>query len=171
MSDLRLIHDTAIRPAMALLPKAMDRLEATLLLLAISGQEADLHHRFQVLTGGAKGPARGLWQFEKGGVRGVCRHSQSMEPMRLLCRARDVSLDPTPIWEQLEFDDVLAAGVARLLLWTHPKRLPAVGDEQQAWDYYEWLWRPGKPRPKDWPRNYSTAMAYLFPPETKEKDL
>ncbi len=42
--------------------------------------------------------------------------------------------------------DLHETGVfARLLLWTDAKPLPAIGDEQGAWDYYLRNWRPGKP--------------------------
>lgn len=58
---------TAIAPALALLPGAMDTPLARRHLLAISLQEADGTARFQRLNGGGKGPARGLWQFEEGG--------------------------------------------------------------------------------------------------------
>ncbi|MCY1303002.1 hypothetical protein D9M70_526890 [compost metagenome] len=47
------------------------------------------------------------------------------------------------IWRALEHDDVLAAGFARLLLWSDPKPLPLAGDEQGAFDLYLRTWRPG----------------------------
>jgi hypothetical protein len=72
-----------------------------------------------------------------------------------------VSFDPRPIWCALESDDVLAAGVARLLLLTDPKRLPALGDAETAWDYYRRNWRPRKPHPKRWPENYALALGEI----------
>jgi len=165
MLNLANIVDTAINPVMALLGKNFDSIPARVMLLAIGLQESALTARYQVLNGGGKGPARGLWQFEqgtrasRGGVWGVYLHEQSMEPLRLLCRTRDVSFDPKPIWERLEHDDVLAAGVARLMLWTNPKPLPKLGDVNAGWDYYESTWRPGKPHPEKWPSYYAAAMA------------
>ena len=38
--------------------------------------------------------------------------------------------------------DVLAAGLARLLLWTDPSRLPRLGDADGAWQLYVRTWRP-----------------------------
>lgn len=159
---LRLAHivESAVAPALTWL--RLDSTEARLMLLAIGLQESNLEHRCQVLPGGKRGPARGLWQFEKGGVLGVLRHHLSAEPLRLLCRSRDVALDVVPIWQQLESDDVLAAGVARLLLYTDPKRLPAIGEVDAAWDYYERNWRPGKPHPDRWADCYALAAGEVL---------
>lgn len=139
------ILNLALRPALALLPAGMTSNEAICIALAISGQEADFRHRRQM----GNGPARGLWQFEKGtrasrgGVWGVYLHPASRPHLGSLCRARSVRFDPNAIHAALEYDDVLAAGVARLLLWTDPKRLPAIGDEAGAWSLYLRTWRPG----------------------------
>jgi len=157
------IVETAIVPALALLPRHMDTPEARVLLLAIGLQESRFEHRCQVLNGGGRGPARGFWQFERGtrasrgGVWGVYLHRASMEPLRELCRARDVAFDPADVWARLEHDDVLAAGVARLLLWTDPVSLPKPGEVRTAWEYYERNWRPGKPHPQKWPRSHRMA--------------
>ncbi|WP_447751835.1 hypothetical protein [Pseudomonas nicosulfuronedens] len=51
------------------------------------------------------------------------------------------------MWAAIEHDDILAACMARLLLFTDPARLPALGDESGAWDMYLRVWHPGKPRP------------------------
>lgn len=170
MLRLTEIHDHAILPALALLPKQMTSPEALVMLLAIGLQESRFEHRFQVVQGkpGAKGPARGYWQFERGtrasrgGVWGVYLHRASNEYLRLLCRARDCSFDPAAIWGQLERDDILAAGVARLLLWTDPQALPKVDDEAGAWTLYaDRCWRPGKPHKKTWPLFHSTAREFV----------
>src|SRR6476646_617594 len=98
--DLRWVTENVLDVALALLPKKLDTPEARVLLLAIGLQESRLVDRYQVLDGGAKGPARGLWQFERGtkasrgGVWGVFLHRASSDPLRLLCRARDCSFDP-----------------------------------------------------------------------------
>ena len=62
---------------------------------------------------------------------------------------------------QLAKDDILAAGFARLLLWSDPQPLPAIGDQQAAWQLYLRTWRPGKPRATAWPLNYQQALSYL----------
>ncbi|HGM6772890.1 TPA: hypothetical protein ACKQAW_003487 [Stenotrophomonas maltophilia] len=142
-------------PALALLGAARyDSPEARVMLLAISGQESGLAHRRQV-----KGPARGLWQFEQGGgVRGVLNHPSTRAAASLLCGARGVTATPAAVYAMLENDDILAAGFARLLLFTLPKRLPAIGNVSVAWAQYLDTWRPGKPHIDRWPRNYRAAV-------------
>jgi hypothetical protein len=151
------IIDTAVAPALAILPPHMDSPEARCMLLAIGLQESGFECRRQK----GNGPACGFWQFELGGVTGVCKHHVSHQHVHALCRARGVSFDPKPIWAALETDDVLGAGLARLLLLTDPKKLPALGDETTAWDYYQRNWRPGKPHPERWPQNYALALGEI----------
>ncbi|WP_343718879.1 hypothetical protein [Achromobacter dolens] len=154
----------AIIPALALLPAGMDTPAARVMLLAIGLQESRFVHRRQI-----GGPARGFWQFEKGtrasrgGVWGVYLHPASKDRLAALCKARSVSCDPDAIYAALEYDDVLAAGVARLLLWTDPKALPAVGDADAGWALYLRTWRPGKPHPHTWPDLYRQAVAQVWP--------
>ena len=152
MTDLRATFEKAVNPALALLPSRMDSPKARVMLAAISLQEARLIHRRQI-----GGPARGLWQFERGGVRGVLNHATSRPHLLAFCKA--LKVDPTvdEIHEMLELDDVLAAGVARLLLYTDPKPLPAIGDVDAAWQTYIWNWRPGKPHRKTWDALYVQA--------------
>ncbi|WP_202730566.1 hypothetical protein [Achromobacter xylosoxidans] len=158
--DLKTMINTAITPALALLPARMDTAEACVMLLAIGLQESRFTHRQQI-----GGPARGFWQFEKGtrasrgGVWGVFLHAASKGHLAALCKARSVACDPDAIYAALEYDDVLAAGVARLLLWTDPKALPAVGDADAGWALYLRTWRPGKPHPKTWTALYAQAVA------------
>ncbi|MOA17734.1 hypothetical protein D3C78_1380020 [compost metagenome] len=61
------------------------------------------------------------------------------------------------MYAALERDDVLAAALARLLLWTDPYHLPEVGDAEGAWDLYMRVWRPGKPHRKTWDTLYAQA--------------
>lgn len=160
--DLKTMAATAITPALALLPARMDTAEARVMLLAIALQESRFVHRRQI-----GGPARGFWQFEKGsrasrgGVWGVFLHAASRDHLPALCKARSVACDPDAIYAALEYDDVLAAGVARLLLWTDPKALPQIGEADVAWALYQRTWRPGKPHPQTWPALYAQAMAAL----------
>lgn len=140
-----LVLRDAITPALSLLPEQMDSPRARVIMLAIAGQEADFHHRYQVLnTPGAKGPARGLWQFERGGgTAGVLRHDASASYARRVAEQRIGSVAVDEVWRTLEYDDVLAGAFARLLLWTDPSALPAVGDVDGAWALYLRCWRPG----------------------------
>jgi hypothetical protein len=153
--DLNVISVSTIGPALALLPPYMSTPAAHILLLAIGLQESRFQHRRQI-----GGPARGFWQFEQGGgVRGVLAHSSSRDDARQLCFARGVSATSDSVYTTLETDDVLAAGFARLLLWTDPMRLPKTGDADGAWALYLRTWRPGKPHRHTWPALYARAMA------------
>lgn len=154
--DLKLIIHTAINPGLALLPAKMDTPAARVQLLAIGLQESRFLHRRQL----GNGPARGLWQFERGGgVRGVLTHPASREHAYRICGLRGVEPVAAAVHPALEFDDVLSAAFARLLMWTDAWRLPAVGDAQGGWEMYIRTWRPGKPHPKTWAGFYAQALA------------
>ncbi len=154
-----------IQKALDILPRQMNTREAWAMLLAIGLQESRFEARRQLIKqkDGSltpTGPAKGYWQFERGGgVAGVLRHSASRYWVHLLCRTRGVEPTSLAIWNAIETDDVLAAGIARLLLFTDPKRLPAIGDSAGAWDLYMRTWRPGKPHESTWPRLYGQAVA------------
>lgn len=146
----------AMKDALSLLPTKMSTQLALLLMLAIGYQESQGIHRRQL----GNGPARGLWQFEKGGgVHGVMTHTASSGYAMQLCAHFRIPFNETAVYQALETNDVLAAGFARLLLWTAPGALP--DNEADAWTYYERQWRPGKPRPHDWPNSYRAALADL----------
>lgn len=150
------VLDTGINPVLGWLSlrgvASDDR--ARVMLLAIAGQESDAQYRRQ--HGG--GPARGLWQFERmGGVAGVLSHRASARLAAALCEWRGVDPSATAVHAALERDDVLAAGFARLLLWTDAKPLPSVEAEDAGWAYYLRNWRPGKPHPERWPENWRLA--------------
>lgn len=163
---LEQILKSGIAPALAQLPANMDTPEARVMLLAIGLQESRFEHRYQVVQGkpGAKGPARGFWQFEqgtaasRGGVWGVFLHVASNSLLKQIAAQRGVAASPTNIWQAIEADDVLAAAVARLLLWTDPKALPKLGDVEGAWQLYLRTWRPGKPHRGTWDALYAQAL-------------
>lgn len=149
------IRRSAIEPALLLLPARMTSPPAEVLLLAIGLQESQFVHRRQL--GG--GPGRSYWQGElTGGMILVLGHDVTKKDARALCAARGVPATPSAVYAAIEHDDILAAGLARLLLWSDPFRLPALGDAAGAWDLYIRTWRPGKPRPADWPENYAQAL-------------
>ena len=165
-----------INAALNLLPANMDTQQARVMLLTIGLQESRFEHRYQIVQGkpGSKGPARGFWQFElgtaasRGGVWGVFLHEASNGLLKQIATRRGVALSPTNIWQAIETDDVLAAVVARLLLWTDPKALPKRGDVEGAWQLYLRTWRPGAYERGDaaqrtelrakWGCNYGQAM-------------
>ncbi len=136
------------------LPRKFASQSATVLLLAVSGIEANWTARAQV-----GGPAHGLWQFEKGGgVRGVLAHPASAAVARAVCQHQGVEPTERAVYDALVTDDVLACAFARLLLYTDPAPLPVPGQMRQSWDYYERNWRPGKPHPEKWPWVYQQAI-------------
>ena len=156
------ITNSGIVPAMKLLPELMDSPRARVMLRAIGLQESRFAHRFQVVNGGGKGPARGFWQFERGGgCKGVVTHELSKPHMRKVCEVRGIEFTATGLWNAIETDDVAAAAAARLLLWTDPQRLPDLGDQTGAWGLYLRTWRPGKPKPDTWPAIYAQALKAL----------
>lgn len=161
------ITETGIDPAMALLPSKMDSAEARVMLLAIGFQESRMQQRRQLVGNPPTptGPAKGLWQFERGGgVVGVMTHPATMPHARALCEARGVQWMAAQVWDALQHDDVLAAGLARLLLWSDAGPLPCVTDEAAGWALYLRTWRPGKPHPQTWPGYHRQARRFLGVP-------
>lgn len=127
---------------------------ANVMLLAIGLQESRLEFRRQF-----KGPARGLWQFERGGgVQGVLQHNATRRYAMAVCVLRDVPYVAADVYEKLEHDDLLACAFARLLLFSDPRPLPPIGDADEAWGYYVRNWRPGKPHPITWAAFYRQAV-------------
>lgn len=157
---------TAVNPALQMLPAKMDSDGARVMMLAIGLQESRFEYRFQKVHGDpyAKGPARGFWQFERGGgVFGVMTHRHTKDLAREICKARDVPFDSPLVHARLEFDDVLAAAFARLLLWADSKPLPEVDDVQGAWECYALrTWRPGKPHRHTWDAYHAQARAQVM---------
>lgn len=153
----------AVSEALHNLPAKMDTAQARVMLYAIGLQESRFTHRYQVLnTPGAKGPARGFWQFEKGGgCKGVVNHDASKYWMHGVCDDRGVAFTAEAIWLAIENDDVLAASAARLLLFTDGARLPALDDLDSAWACYIRNWRPGKPHRETWDALYREARAVI----------
>lgn len=158
MMDLNELNARVLSPGLALLPIAMDSVKARVQLLAMTLQEDPQQRRRQM----GDGPARGLWQFERGGgVKGVMGHHATTGHAHRLCAERDVAWDASAIWARLETDDLLACGFARLLLFSDPKPLPSVDDEAAGWDLYLRTWRPGKPHPEKWAANHAAARRAL----------
>ena len=149
----------AIDDALKLLPPKLTSQEARVMLLAIALQESGCATRCQANNG----PAHSMWQGEVTG--GMCywifRHPATKTLAPALCAACRCSPLAHDVWTRIESDDVLAAGLARLLLLSDPKLLPAIGDESAAWDYYQRNWKPGKPHPGRWSGNYRAALAAL----------
>jgi len=131
-------------------------------LLAVAAKESDLTERAQVINGGGAGPARSFWQGELTGgmIKGVTGFYKPAirEAARKLCDAASVRYDREAMWRAIEGHDLLAYGLARLLLRTDPGAIPET--EAEAWDCYaERLWRPGKPNKAKWPKAWAAAVA------------
>jgi hypothetical protein len=156
----------AVNEALSLLPNAMDSADARVMLYAIGLHESRFKHRRQIIKKNGQlvpeGPAKGFWQFERGGgCKGVLTHPASRHHAAALCTRYGVNATARDLWDALEHNDVLAAGIARLLLWTDPKPLPQRFEpraEAQGWCYYERVWRPGKPHPETWDDCWRAAV-------------
>jgi hypothetical protein len=155
-----------------LLPAMMTDPRALAMLIAIGLQESKFEHRRQENFG----PARGFWQFEKGGgVRGVLRHVDSRDhALRILRQLRYGHLieaggkaKTAEVHYALHDNDTLACAFARLLLYTVPASLPSRDDPREGWAQYLEAWRPGKPRPATWPAYFNQAWT-LVEMEPKE---
>jgi hypothetical protein len=160
------ILHTAVNPALLRLPRAMDSDAARVMLLAIGLQESRFQFRFQKIAGRPyeKGPARGFWQFERGGgVRGVMQHPATREQAQLTCAARGVPFDDVLVHAKLETDDILAAVFARLLLWADKHALPLVNaSHDETWDCYLRNWRPSKPHRHTWDAYHAQARSQVM---------
>lgn len=156
--------ETAVSTALSLLPEKMDTPEALVMLYAIGLQESRFVHRRQMVGSPPRptGPAKGFWQFERGGgCKGVINHPASRPHMQRVCEARGVAFGADSLWNAIEFDDVLAAAAARLLLYTDPRALPKLGEPAAAWDLYLRVWRPGKPHRATWDGFYLEAFDHV----------
>lgn len=147
-----------VDPALTLLEPGIKRSdESRVLLMAIAGQESDWEARLQ--NGG--GPARSFWQFEgAGGAVGEV-FANTPTQLKAVCAYLFIPFDVAHLFESMAWNDTLAACMARLLLWTDAAPLPAVGDVQGGWNYYQRNWRPGAPRPEIWPARYAVAQGLI----------
>lgn len=130
------------------------------MLLAIGLQESNFQHRRQLVGTPPRptGPARSFWQAEVGGgmVRGVRVHAKTSALAAQLYQHHGVAANDLAVWAAIENNDLLAAALARLLLFTDPYKLPAVGDVEGAWQLYLRTWRPGA-----WTRGDAAAKSIL----------
>ena len=136
----------------AVLPNRFDVHAAMVMLVAIGLQESRFIHRKQI-----GGPARGFWQFERGGgVKGVLLHPSTERYAGAVCLLRRVPAVAQTVYDALADDDLLACAFARLLLYTDPRPLPTTAEG--GWDYYIANWRPGKPHRQTWDGFFTQAV-------------
>lgn len=146
-------HNEIWKPAMNLLPEKMRTKKGDVIGLTIGLQESALVYRQQI-----KGPARGLWQFEKGGgMRGVLTHPMTAGYAKEIQQERGHGVGVNAAFDALDKDDIFAAAMARLLMWSDPFSLPEIDQSQRAWNFYLRTWRPGKPKPDKW-TSYHTEV-------------
>jgi hypothetical protein len=132
----------------------VDSPEAELLLLAIALQESGCTHRAQI-----KGPARGYWQFERGGgFGGILAHPRTGPLIKTLIDELDLPGDADELWQALPQSELLQTCFARLLLWSDNAPLPAIGAKDTAWAIDLRNWRPGKPGRDRWDVSYQGAL-------------
>lgn len=143
---------TFILPGLSILPERMDSPAARAMLFAIGMQESRFAHRRQI-----RGPARGWWQFERGGVRGVLEHPASRSTAEQVCSMLNYPATVDAVYEAIEHNDMLACAFARLLLWRLPEPLPMADNEDEGWCQYLDCWRPGKPHRHTWDGFYRQA--------------
>lgn len=142
--------------ALSLLPRALNTPAAQALVLAIGLQESRFLERRQM----EGGPARGFWQFEKAGIRGVMLHEKTCDPLEAALRALRYQQALTSVnylHSIIEDNDTVAALFARLLVYTLPAPLPLRDNVQGAWLQYTDGWRPGKPVRRTWDDCYAEA--------------
>lgn len=133
--------ENVINPALSMLPDVMSSDIAKRYLIAIALQESRLVHRKQI-----KGPAKGFWQFEKIAVKEVLTNKRTENHAKEICDAFDLPHDYHAVHAALETNDILACAFARLFLWCSKQALV----QNNSWNVYNSIWRPGKPKPKTW---------------------
>ena len=154
--------------------------EASVLLLAICGQESG----WQNVQQAAGGPAKGYPQFEVEAIRELLENGASAHAALQAVQLSGI-LDSGPgassvsagamtgapldspsrlaavVWTKFLNFPALQLALARLMLWDNPNDLPPLGDCNGAWLYYTQTWRPGKPRPADWAANYHASLSAM----------
>lgn len=157
MTALAYLHRVVIPATYQLLPMLMASDKATAMLIAIALQESD---ELRARTQYQGGPARGFWQFEKGGgVKGVLEHPATKTSIERVIEALSYQPTPNQCHVAIEHNDILACAFARCLLWTLPAGLPSKDDASLAYGQYLAAWRPGKPHPVTWPKYYQAAWS------------
>lgn len=158
-------HTHTIPAALSLLPGRMDSPEARAEMLAIGLHESDFVARQQ---GGTKktpgrGPAKSLWQFEETG--GAAELLETPSTRAILTPICDILGYPrwtaADLHEAMEHNDVLAAVMARLLLWKDPRSMALRHEAQKGYAIYLARWRPNPDaalkHSVDWPKNFRLA--------------
>ena len=161
-------HRVVQPAALALFPTRFSSPEASAMLLAIGLQESQFMHRRQLIGANRnwwdslRGPATGFFQLEIIGIRGVLEHHTTGPMARSVLQLFGYPTDDLKtIREAIVHNDILSAAFARLALWRHPVRLPGEQDHFRGWEQYLEIWRPGKPHPERWNKNFDRAWGIV----------
>jgi hypothetical protein len=153
MTTIEYIRNVVYPAAFQLLPLEMDSAPARAMLTAIGLQESRFMFRRQM-----GGPALSFWQGEAtGGLVGLAKHPRTRDLVREILSTMAYGQPDITDFQAIEDNDILACCGARLLLWTHPGKLPTRSDRDDGWRQYLELWRPGKPHPEAWNENWLLA--------------
>lgn len=176
MKTLRQLLDQDIAHGLALLPLAMSRNlpRVQIQLLTTHLQESPKQDQCQITAKGTGcGPARGIFQFERGGgVAGVLQHPSTKKVAIDVCAQLGIAPTTEAVYEALRTtDDQLDVAFARMLYWTDKDPLPEFGDVSKSWEYYVRNWRPGAftngssadrvALRKKWAVNYARALEVI----------
>lgn len=148
-----------IRPALKSLPEKMRGEEAEIQLLFTALQESELKNRKQM----GNGPARSFFQFEKIAIKEVLQNPKTADIARRRCADDFVSSSEVYDYFGLPAGDILSAIFARLNYWLSPLPMPHPGPRaiDDACGMYLLTWRPGKPQPATFSRNYWIARTVV----------
>ncbi len=149
----RQFHDLCVMSGLSLLPPVMTSPEARVLLVAIAMQETGLVTRSEV-----GGSAFGFYQFMEIGVDGVFSHAETGHLAADVAKVLQIPIDEN-FYEAVRWNDHMGTVLARLNLWPDPAPLPALGQEMEAFRYYERIWRPKVAVHARWPAAYNAGMA------------
>lgn len=154
---LSIIRYSVVEPALKLLPERMTSNAARVMLLTVGLYKSRFTYRFLTMRGQPyiKAEDRGFWGFSPGLTQKVLDDPSTKDLAVSLCEERAV--DPKEAWRFLEIDDVLSAGLARLLLDIHglTENLPASED---AWSLYVSAWSPIYRNMESWEGFYVKSL-------------
>jgi hypothetical protein len=154
-----------IRPALRVMPRKFQGPHAECMLAAIPAQETNYASVYQLDEHGQpiENLARGLYQFELGGVQATLVHESNFWLRPFLMRRGFISPTPEAIHYALPASSSLAVWIARSNLWWYHKPLvDPIADaqhEEESWQYYLFCWRPGKPHRELWHDAWYNAVA------------
>jgi hypothetical protein len=155
-------HQTVLHPALheiAGFAPQMHRTRALdVLMVAISGQEADWQYRSQVPSG----MAHGLFQMQLNTIGEIIVNPASAEIFKAgmaFFKIEDATAHEVFAMLADEKADALAVFLARLDLFCNPKPFPHFDEEQAQFEYYANTWRPAHADRVRWARVYALALA------------